>query len=188
MKRVFCLPILFVFALSLFFAPAPLSAKERITSFDVEAEIGQDASLTVKERITVIAEGSEIKRGIIRSIPTDFTDTEGVRRRAPLELLSAKLDGNTTLVEVTRSGSDLNFRLGDPMFPGHMPSLKLYTAPRAAGFAARRTLLNATGNSGRGEKVSLGQTARKAFVKVANIEFYGRTGEKGRPRVLPTVQ
>ena len=196
MKRVFCLPILFVFALSLFFAPAPLSAKERITSFDVEAEIGQDASLTVKERITVIAEGSEIKRGIIRSIPTDFTDTEGVRRRAPLELLSAKLDGNTTLVEVTRSGSDLNFRLGDPdVFLDHgehVFEIVYRTRGQLGFFAAHDELYwNATGNEWTFEIEKVSFRARlpgKAFGEgFTNIEFYtGRTGEKGTAaRVLP---
>ena len=64
--------------------------------FDVEAEIGTDASLTVTERIAVVAEGKDIRRGIIRSIPTDFTDSEGKVRRAPLDLVSALLDGKPT--------------------------------------------------------------------------------------------
>ena len=91
----------------------PLSAQERIVRFDVDAEIGTDASLTVTERITVMAEGKDIRRGIIRSIPTDFTDSEGRVRRAPLDLVSAFLDGKPTQAQVSRAGERLEFRLGD---------------------------------------------------------------------------
>ena len=33
-----------------------------------------DASLTVRETITVQAEGTEIRRGILRDFPTSYTD------------------------------------------------------------------------------------------------------------------
>lgn len=196
MRRAFYLPILFFFVLSLFFAAAPLSAKEKITSFDVEAEIAPDGSLTVTERIAVISEGREIKRGIIRSIPTDFTDTEGIRRRAPLELLDARLDGRSTKVDAGRSGANREFRLGDPdvfLSPGEHVFEITYRTEGQLGFFVNHDELywNATGNDWTFEiekasfRVKLpGKGFGEGFTA---IEFYtGRSGEKGTAaRVLP---
>ena len=95
------------------FAAAPLFAEERILRFDVEATVEEGASLIVTERIAFTAEGKDIKRGLYRTFPTDFTDAEGVRRRAGFELLSAELDGAPTPSLVERVGENLDIRLGD---------------------------------------------------------------------------
>ena len=119
--------------------------------FDVEAEIGTDASLTVTERIAVVAEGKDIRRGIIRSIPTDFTDSEGKVRRAPLDLVSALLDGKPTQAQVSRAGERLEFRLGDPdvllSFGEHVFTITYVTAGQLGFFDQHDELYwNATGN------------------------------------------
>ncbi|MGI6253013.1 MAG: DUF2207 domain-containing protein [Aminivibrio sp.] len=196
MRRAFSLSVLFVLAFSLILAAVPLSAKERITSFNVEAEIGSDASLTVTERIAVISEGREIKRGIIRSIPTDFTDTEGVKRRALLELLEATLDGRPTMIDTSRSGANLEFRLGNPdvlLPPGeHVFEIVYRTEGQLGFFAAHDELYwNVTGNDWTFEIEKASFRARlpeKAFGEgFSAIEFYtGRAGEKGKAaQVLP---
>ncbi|NCC58113.1 MAG: hypothetical protein EOM17_10850, partial [Synergistales bacterium] len=100
MKKNAVLLIYVCFAWILMLGISPLSAQERVFRFDVEAVIEPDASLTVTEHIGVVAEGKDIRRGIIRSIPTDFTDSEGKRRRAGLELVSALLDGSPTEAQV----------------------------------------------------------------------------------------
>ncbi|MGI6782894.1 MAG: DUF2207 domain-containing protein [Aminivibrio sp.] len=190
MRRAFYLPALLVVAFILCLGASPLSANERITSFDVEAEINADASLTVRERITVVAEGREIKRGIIRSIPTDFTDTEGVKRRAPMALLSAELDGEPAMVDTERSGANLNFRLGNPdvlLTRGEHVFDIVYRTEGQLGFFADHDELywNATGNEWTFiiEKASFraklpGKDFGEGFTA---IEFYtGRPGERGK--------
>jgi uncharacterized membrane protein YgcG len=49
-------------------------AEERILGYDIEVQIGRDGSLDVTERITVHAEGSNIRRGIYRDFPTRYKD------------------------------------------------------------------------------------------------------------------
>ncbi len=43
---------------------------ERILSFDSDIQIGSSGVLTVKETITVAAQGQKIKRSIYRDFPT----------------------------------------------------------------------------------------------------------------------
>jgi uncharacterized membrane protein YgcG len=54
-------------------------AEERILGYDIEVQIGRDGSLDVTERITVHAEGSNIRRGIYRDFPTRYKDRFGNR-------------------------------------------------------------------------------------------------------------
>jgi uncharacterized membrane protein YgcG len=44
--------------------------EERITQFHVQVQVNKDRSISVKEDITVIATGQQIKRGITRNFPT----------------------------------------------------------------------------------------------------------------------
>ena len=92
--------------------PFAAPAEERILRFDAAAEIRSDASLVVTESIRFVSEGKDIKRGLIRTIPTDFTDAQGKRRRAGFEVLSAEIDGSPTDLRVERSGGDLDIRIG----------------------------------------------------------------------------
>ena len=66
--------------------PFAAPAEERILRFDAAAEIRSDASFVVTESIRFVSEGKDIKRGLIRTIPTDFTDAQGKRRRAGFEI------------------------------------------------------------------------------------------------------
>ncbi|MDI9369339.1 MAG: DUF2207 domain-containing protein [Synergistaceae bacterium] len=198
MKRAFSLPIIVIFALSLCLSASPLAAEERITNFEVFAEIGEDASLVVTERISIVAEGKEIKRGIIRSIPTDFTDGEGTRRRAPLELVSALLDGNPVEVQVSRAGERIEFRLGDPeklLPPGeHVFEISYRTSGQLGFFTEHDELYwNVTGDDWSFviEQASFrarlpGREYGEGF---SSVEFYtGEAGEKGRDaRALPDM-
>ncbi len=196
MKKTGSLLLSVCFAWMILWGVPPLSAQERIVRFDVDAEIGTDASLTVTERITVMAEGKDIRRGIIRSIPTDFTDSEGRVRRAPLDLVSAFLDGKPTQAQVSRAGERLEFRLGDPDVPlsfgEHVFTIAYRTAGQLGFFEDHDELYwNATGNDWPFviEKASFraklpGRDFGEGF---SAVEFYtGRTGEKGQDaRALP---
>lgn len=61
---------------TLFFI-APSAATEQILSYDSDIAIQADGSLDVTERITVRAEGSNIRRGIYRDFPTRYKDRYG---------------------------------------------------------------------------------------------------------------
>lgn len=81
-------------------------AAERILLMDVTAEVAPDSLLTVTERIAFVAEGVEIRRGLIRSIP--------VRRgREAFRAVSATLDGKPVYFETERRGGNMEIALGD---------------------------------------------------------------------------
>ncbi len=66
---------------------------ERILEFLSDIVVHADASLTVKETITVRALGQSIKRGIVRDFPTVYTDGHGRRVRVSFELVEVRRDG-----------------------------------------------------------------------------------------------
>ncbi len=66
---------------------------ERITSYNVDIKIQDDASLLVTENITVNALGQKIKRGIYRDFPMYFEE-EGQLKKVDFELVSVKRNQN----------------------------------------------------------------------------------------------
>jgi uncharacterized membrane protein YgcG len=74
-------------------APHSGSAQERILAYDSEVLIQEDGSLDVTERITVRAEGSQIRRGIYRDFPTRYRDRYGNRVRVDFEVVSVERNG-----------------------------------------------------------------------------------------------
>lgn len=67
-----------------------LPAQERILSYNVEVDVRRDASLDVVERITVHAEGQNIRRGIYRDFPMRYADRYGNRVTAGFKMLSVE--------------------------------------------------------------------------------------------------
>ena len=131
--------------------PFAAPAEERILRFDAAAEIRSDASFVVTESIRFVSEGKDIKRGLIRTIPTDFTDAQGKRRRAGFEVLSAEIDGSPTDLRVERSGGDLDIRIGREktvLAPGEHVIVLAYRTTGQLGFFAGHDELywNVAGN------------------------------------------
>jgi uncharacterized membrane protein YgcG len=81
-------------ALSLAAAASPTGAQERILAYDSQVEIRADGSLDVTERITVRAEGNQIRRGIYRDFPTRYRDRRGNRVVVGFEMLEVLRDGS----------------------------------------------------------------------------------------------
>jgi uncharacterized membrane protein YgcG len=71
----------------------PAAAQERITGYHSEIQIRQDGSLDVTEKISVRAEGNQIRRGIYRDFPTRYRDRFGNRVRVALEVIGVERDG-----------------------------------------------------------------------------------------------
>ena len=63
-------------------------ADERILGYDIEVRIDKSGALDVTERITVRAEGSNIRRGIYRDFPTRYRDRYGNRVVVALQVIS----------------------------------------------------------------------------------------------------
>jgi len=85
---------------------------ERITLFDVEVDIEQSGDILVTEKITVNAQGNEIKRGILRELPRKRKNAKGQSIPVDYEVLSVKRDGNTENYVRERNGSDDVLRIG----------------------------------------------------------------------------
>ena len=79
--------------LALALAAVPAAAQERITGYDTGIQIRQDGSIDVTERISVRAEGNQIRRGIYRDFPTRYRDRLGNRVRVQLEVLGVERNG-----------------------------------------------------------------------------------------------
>ncbi|GAB5389074.1 MAG: hypothetical protein Alpg2KO_20420 [Alphaproteobacteria bacterium] len=68
-------------ALALFFCTiSPAFAQERITRYHTVLEVQPSGRLLVQEQIDVIAEGSRIRRGIFRDLPTLYQVPEGLAK------------------------------------------------------------------------------------------------------------
>jgi hypothetical protein len=165
---------------------APVFADERILNMDVIGTVGVDGSLTVTENLKVRAENREIKRGIIRVFPTDYTGTDSKRYGTEFSLLSAEIDGKRAQTEVTRYGGNIEIRIGDPnvILPRGVHSISL--AYRTRGWIAFRESFdelywNVTGNDW---TLPIDHASFKLMLpdgaEVSQSEAYtGRAGERG---------
>lgn len=87
-------------------------AQEVIEDFTVELRVSHDGMLDVLERITVQAEGDQIKRGIYRDIPVVYSLPGGLLRKTPIRQLSATRDGVAERVRRETMGAYQRFYLG----------------------------------------------------------------------------
>ena len=87
---------------------------ERIDAYDVSIEIQRDGSIVVAERIAYDF-GSTEHHGIFRTIPVRFHYDDRNDRVYPLHVLSVVGSfGTPDQYKVSKSGSDLEIRVGDP--------------------------------------------------------------------------
>ncbi|HBI14949.1 MAG TPA: DUF2207 domain-containing protein [Desulfobulbaceae bacterium] len=129
----------------------PLLANERITSFDSRITVDANGLLTVTETISVVAEGSEIKRGIFRDFPTTYTDRAGHRVRVDFTPLSVERDGGPESYHLEEMGNGVRVYMGQAdvfLAPGPYTYTLTYQTSRQIGFFADYDELywNVTGN------------------------------------------
>lgn len=94
----------------LFFFSGPAFAAEEILNYDTEITVQTDASVIVRERITVTREGVNIKRGIYRSLPR----TKGVE----YDVLSVRRDDRPEAYFTESTGRDFIINTGtDRLLP-----------------------------------------------------------------------
>lgn len=77
----------------LFAALTSAVGAERILNYQSEIMVNTDSTMTVKETITAVAEGNQIKRGIYRDFPTTYRDRFGHAVRVRFKVLSVTRNG-----------------------------------------------------------------------------------------------
>ncbi|MEQ8533861.1 MAG: DUF2207 domain-containing protein, partial [Imperialibacter sp.] len=83
-----------VISLALAAQESPIFAnQERIISYESDITINVDASIDVVETIKVYAKGNDIRRGIYRAYPTEYTDKDGFSVSIDFEVMEVLKDG-----------------------------------------------------------------------------------------------
>jgi uncharacterized membrane protein YgcG len=75
-------------------AAAPGFAEERITNFVSDVRVEANGTLDVVETISLVSEGTEIKRGIQRDFPTRYTSGTGTRVVVGFTVVDVARDGH----------------------------------------------------------------------------------------------
>jgi uncharacterized membrane protein YgcG len=130
---------------------APALANERIILFISDADVWRNGDLLVTETIRVEAEGRQIKHGIFRDFPTNYTRPDGTRVRVGFDVLSVKLDGASEPFSTERISNGERVRIGkadELLSEGEHDFEIRYRTTRQIGFFADYDELywNATGN------------------------------------------
>lgn len=103
-----------VFALLTIFSALPAAAEETINSFTANVTLLIDGAVDVIEIIEVNAEGSSIRRGIFRDIPTVLVNDDNSRQRSNLEVISVERDGRPEPYAIEGLGGGYQrIRIGD---------------------------------------------------------------------------
>ncbi|GAB3389186.1 DUF2207 domain-containing protein [Lysobacter fragariae] len=174
---------------------APVSAEERITAYDSSIDINADGSLDVTERITVIAEGTNIRRGIYRDFPTRYKDRYGNRVVVDFRMLDVQRDGRTEPWFIEDIANGVRINTGNDDFlpvPGQFTYTLRYRTTRQIGFFKDHDELywNAIGNGWMFPIASSKVEARlPTAVAVSDMHVEGYTGafgEKGDDYVAIT--
>src|SRR4051794_25528899 len=147
---MFLRAIAFFWAFMLAFYVA--GAAERITSFKSEATVNADATVRFRETIAVVSEGSSIRHGIFRDIPTRYRDRTGLAVNMGLDVSEVRRDGRVEpyTIESISNGTRIKIGSADTFVePGPHIYEIVYLASRVLGFFDRFDELywNITGNA-----------------------------------------
>ena len=129
----------------------PLQAAELITDFDSLINVEKSGRLTVVETISVFAEGRQIKRGIYRDFPTDYSDRTGHHVQVGFTILDILKDGLKEPYHIKKMSNGLRVYVGDKdviLEPGLYTYKITYQTDRQVGFFVDYDELywNVTGN------------------------------------------
>lgn len=109
LKRAF----VFLFSLTLLVGvTSVVRAQEVIRSFDVQARLAQDRTVTIEERIAYDF-GTGTRHGIFRMIP-EIYDRNGGSYRLRLHVDGVQMDGDVVPYIVQPSGRYVEIKIGDP--------------------------------------------------------------------------
>lgn len=115
----------------------PALADERILAYDSEVDIRADGSLEVTERITIRAEGDQVRRGIYRDFPTRYRDRHGNRVVVGFDVVEVLRDGKAEPWFTERMANGVRINTGDDGFlrvPATYTFTLRYRTTRQPGF------------------------------------------------------
>lgn len=167
---------------------------EWIASFNSDITIEPDGDLIVTETIEVVAGGDQIRRGIIRSFPTDYVDDWGMAHIVRFEVQSVRRDGRPEPFEVDRVDGGREIRIGSPdvLLPEgrHVYEIR-YVTNRQIGFFDGHDELywNVTGNEWWFAITKAQATIHlPGGAKATDLKVYtGRRGENGTDAAIQAV-
>ncbi len=110
---------------------------KRILDYNSGIEVRSDASMVVTKTIRVVSAQIEIRHGIYREFPTEYTDRLGNHYVVEFELLGATRDGapESTRVENQANGKRIYLGRSDFLLPkGEYTYTITYTTNRQLGF------------------------------------------------------
>ncbi len=129
----------FILVACLLFASVAAQAQERILSYDSQVQVLADGGLDVTERITVRAEGNQIRRGIYRDFPTRYRDRQGNRVVVGLEVVGVMRDGRQEPFFTENKANGVRINTGNDDFlptPADFTFTLHYRTTRQLGFFA----------------------------------------------------
>ncbi|MGQ0544879.1 MAG: DUF2207 domain-containing protein [Betaproteobacteria bacterium] len=171
--------------IAIFFFPVVGSAEERVVDFQQAIRIARSGELTVTERIEVMVEGREIRRGILRDFPTGYRDARGIRTSVPFDVLAVTRDGapeNWALEELA-NGKRIRIGSANVMLPRGVHVYEImYRTSRQLGFFQEHDELywnvNGTGWTFAFERIGA-EVHLPAPVPAGQIRLEGYTGPQG---------
>jgi uncharacterized membrane protein YgcG len=177
-----------VLALLLLTAVVPAVALERILSYHSDINIAEDANVTVRENIRVVAEGKQIRRGIYREFPTAYRDRFGNQFTVKFEVLSVTRNGKPEQWHTEKRVNGVRVYAGSSdtfISPGEYDYVFTYRSNRQIGFYTDHDELywNVTGNGWdfiierASASVSLPGAASEADITLSG--FTGPQGSRG---------
>ncbi|MBT4106601.1 MAG: DUF2207 domain-containing protein, partial [Proteobacteria bacterium] len=170
---------------SIFLFSPPCIGEEKIQQFSSLIEIHTDGALTITEKITVVAEGQKIRRGIYRDFPTRYQDRSGKTKTVGFQLRDVKRDGKSEPFRLENLNNGVRVYIGRKdhfLAPGQYSYELIYQTDRQLGFFEDHDELywNVTGNDW---DFTIDQAVATVQLPVGiaaqNAEFTAYTGIKG---------
>ncbi len=163
---------------------------ERIADYSVEIEVEPDGDFIVTERIAVVAEGKDIKRGIFRDLTT-LTDSSFGLLRPDFQILQVLRDGEAEAYRSESSGQGYRIYIGKAdvqLRPGRYDYLLRYRIGGQTRFHADydEVYWNATGDTWSFPITRASATVipPRGFELVSQAAYTGRRGETGAQAVF----
>jgi uncharacterized membrane protein YgcG len=163
----------------------PSVQQEEITNFHSDITLQQDSSLQVTETISVIVAGRQIRHGIYRDFPTNYSDPLDNRDVVGFRMLSATLDSTSESFRVEDYGNGKRIYLGDANLfvanGSHVYTIT-YTTDRQLGFFKDHDELfwNVTGLGwGFPIREASASVHLPASIPVGQVQLSGYTGPQG---------
>jgi hypothetical protein len=95
----------------------PAAVQERVLSLQEDIVVHDDLRLSVRETLTVLSAGAQIKHGIRRLIHTEYWDRSGGHHSLSFRVLDVTRDGEPAAYSLADSPGGTVMAIGDPAVP-----------------------------------------------------------------------